>query len=233
MSQIIIDVGANPNDGTGDPLRVAFTDINSNFTELYDAGVIGGNIGIANNSIFVKNSNGNLILTANAIGKVLFSSDAVPVAANTRYLGSSTLAWRGIYLGVDGVTSTGNISGAYILGNGSQLTGITSSGTSINSGTSNVKIVSANGNVTINIAGTSNVAAFSATGANITGLISASGNVTGGNLKATGNIFIGDTVFTRTLVVGTRTTPVTVALASNNSFLVGTRSSGNITVFTT
>ena len=33
MSQIIIDVGANPNDGTGDPLRVAFTDINYNFTE--------------------------------------------------------------------------------------------------------------------------------------------------------------------------------------------------------
>ena len=73
------------------------------------------------------------------------------------------------------------------------------------------------------------------TGGNLAtgGTASAAGNVTGGNLKATGNIFIGDTVFTRTLVVGTRTTPVTVALASNNSFLVGTRSSGNITVFTT
>jgi hypothetical protein len=30
-----INLGANPGDGTGDPLRVAFTKINSNFTELY------------------------------------------------------------------------------------------------------------------------------------------------------------------------------------------------------
>ncbi|CAB4163801.1 PKD/Chitinase domain containing protein [uncultured Caudovirales phage] len=179
MSQIIIDVGANPNDGTGDPLRVAFTDINYNFTELYEAGLVGSNIGIANNTISVKNSNGNLVLTANAIGKIAFSSDAVPIAANTRYLGSSTLAWRGIYLGVDGVTSAGNISGAYFIGNGSQLTGVTSAGTSINSGTSNVQLVSADGNATINIDGTSNVAVFGSTGANITGTLGVSGNVSG------------------------------------------------------
>ena len=63
--------------------------------------------------------------------------------------------------------------------------------------------------------------------------ITAVGNVTGGNLRATGNIYIGNTIFTRTLTVGTRTTPVTVPLASNNSFNVGTRSSGNVVVYTT
>lgn len=35
MSQTIINVGTNPDDGTGSPLRTAFTDCNSNFTELY------------------------------------------------------------------------------------------------------------------------------------------------------------------------------------------------------
>lgn len=35
MSQYIINVGAAPDDGTGDPLRTAFTKINANFTELY------------------------------------------------------------------------------------------------------------------------------------------------------------------------------------------------------
>lgn len=37
MSKQIISIGTQANDGTGDPLRSAFTKINSNFTELYNA----------------------------------------------------------------------------------------------------------------------------------------------------------------------------------------------------
>lgn len=35
MSQQVINVGAAPNDGTGDPGRTAWTKANANFTELY------------------------------------------------------------------------------------------------------------------------------------------------------------------------------------------------------
>jgi len=42
MAKQNINVGAAPNDKTGDQLRVAFTKINDNFTELYTNG-IGGN----------------------------------------------------------------------------------------------------------------------------------------------------------------------------------------------
>lgn len=35
MAQQIINIGALPNDGTGDPLRTAYGKINNNFTELY------------------------------------------------------------------------------------------------------------------------------------------------------------------------------------------------------
>src|SRR4029077_9420537 len=35
MTQQIISVGSAANDGTGDPLRTAFTKSNGNFTELY------------------------------------------------------------------------------------------------------------------------------------------------------------------------------------------------------
>lgn len=35
MTQQVINVGVLPNDGTGDPLRVAYQKINVNFTELY------------------------------------------------------------------------------------------------------------------------------------------------------------------------------------------------------
>ena len=82
------------------------------------------------------------------------------------------------------ITTTGNIAGNYFLGNGSLLTGIDA--TSIQNGTSNVRVVSSGGNVAIGIGGTSNVAVFATTGAYITGLISANGNITGGNLNAAG-----------------------------------------------
>ena len=37
MAQQIINIGILPNDGTGDPLRVAYNKINDNFDELYGA----------------------------------------------------------------------------------------------------------------------------------------------------------------------------------------------------
>lgn len=38
MAQELINIGASPNDGSGDPLRVAFEKINNNFTQLFTAG---------------------------------------------------------------------------------------------------------------------------------------------------------------------------------------------------
>ena len=35
MSQLTINIGSAPNDTAGDPLRIAFNKVNSNFTELY------------------------------------------------------------------------------------------------------------------------------------------------------------------------------------------------------
>lgn len=35
MTQQIINIGALPNDGTGDPLRVAYDKINNNFDQLF------------------------------------------------------------------------------------------------------------------------------------------------------------------------------------------------------
>ena len=83
-------------------------------------------------------------------------------------------------------SATGNITGSYFLGNGSQLTGIDA--TSIQNGTSNVRVVSSGGNVTVGIGGTGNVAVFATTGAYVTGEISASGNITGGNILGGANV---------------------------------------------
>jgi len=66
--------------------------------------------------------------------------------------------------------------------------------TFISNGTSNVNIATANGNITMSVNGTGNVAVISNTGAYVSGVVSASGNVTSGNvitgglISATANI---------------------------------------------
>jgi hypothetical protein len=124
------------------------------------------------------------------------------------------------------VSATGNITGSYFLGNGSALTGIDA--TSIQNGTSNVKVVSSGGNVTVSVGGTGNVAVFSTSGMSVTA------NITGGNLisaalvqgvtvSASGNV-IGGNVNTNTLTG----TGVTIGSSGN----INLSASGNIVLST-
>ena len=71
MTQYVINIGALPNDGTGDPLRTAFNDVNLNFNQVWATGLIGSNLAIANNTILTTNTNGNLILNPNGTGNVI------------------------------------------------------------------------------------------------------------------------------------------------------------------
>ena len=129
------------------------------------------------------------------------------------------------------ISAAGNVTGVYILGNGSLLTGL-GGGTAIVNGTTNVS-TAASGNANISIAGTSNVAVFTTTGVNITGTISANGNVTGGNIltggliSATGNVTAGN-------VSATNYTGTTVSTSGNvtgGNILTGglVSAGGNIT----
>jgi filamentous hemagglutinin len=83
-------------------------------------------------------------------------------------------------------SATGNVTGDYFIGNGSLLTGISTSSSNISNGTSNINIATSNGNATVNIGGTANVTVFATTGAYVTGVVSASGNVTGSNITTPG-----------------------------------------------
>jgi hypothetical protein len=82
------------------------------------------------------------------------------------------------------MTASGNITGAYILGNGSQLTGINTSSSSISNGNSNVNIPSANGNVNISAVGNANILIVTGTGVNVAGTFNTTGNLTAGNIIA-------------------------------------------------
>jgi hypothetical protein len=142
--------------------------------------------------------------------------------------------------GTGQVVTAGNVTASYFYGNGSQLTGIDTSG--IANGTSNVRIPAADGNVELNVNGglTANVTD--------TGIVMTSGNLDLGNVIATGvgtftgnvgagNVDGGNLVsanfFTGTLIDGTSNITITNngnidLVSAGNSTAVITGTGANI-----
>jgi hypothetical protein len=149
MAQQIINTGEEPNDGTGEPLRSAFTAVNDNFSEIYAAGPVGSNVVISANTISRIGTNGNLILAANGVGNVQFNSSIEPAVNAVFNIGNPSAQFKTIYA-------------ENFIGNGAGLTGIGSggSGNSISNGASNVVIATQDGNVVISVDGSPNVAVF-------------------------------------------------------------------------
>ena len=119
MSQLVINIGGSANDGTGDPLRTAFTKCNQNFAELYARGAAGSNLDMSDNEIAAVNSNGNVELAPNGAGKVVIVDDSVTINAsktpltNVGAAGDSAgmVAWDANYIYV----CTGNYDGSTII----------------------------------------------------------------------------------------------------------------------
>lgn len=136
----IINYGTAPNDGTGDPLRDAFIKVDDNFANLWAAGPVNSNVAIANNSITITDTNGNLILKPNGIGVVQLNNSLVPRINGVYSIGTSSLSFRQGYFqdltingnlignlnlsNVGNITASGNVTAAYFIGDGSQLTGL-------------------------------------------------------------------------------------------------------------
>jgi hypothetical protein len=95
--QEIINTGSVPNDGTGSPIRTAFTDTNVNFDQVFAAGPVGSNIRIVNNTILTTNTNGNLVLNPNGIGAVVANAHVLPDQTNIRNLGSQARRFATVY----------------------------------------------------------------------------------------------------------------------------------------
>ena len=148
----------------------------------------------------------------------------MPTANGTLTLGGPSNYWGAAY--VASLTASGNITGSYILGNGSQLTGIDA--TSIQNGSSNVKTI-LNGNVTISSAGTANVVVITSTGANIAGTLNnGTGNANLGNLGVTSVVA---TNLTGTLQTAAQTNITSVGTLSSLS-VTGTITGGSLSVST-
>jgi len=84
-------------------------------------------------------------------------------------------------------TATGNVTGNFFIGNGSQLTGISTSTSTVFNGNSNVNIATAGANVTVSVTNTSNVVVVTSTGVNVAGTLTATGNIIAGNISTSGS----------------------------------------------
>lgn len=136
----------------------------------------GGNIDIADQAVFAGNVyvDDQLRVAANTTvtGNLLIFENASVVKA----LSANSVSTTG------NITASGNVSGTYLLGNGAFLSGVITSVANINNGTSNVSIGTADGNVTVGVNGTDNIAVFSGSGLTLVG------NVDAGNVR-TDNYF--------------------------------------------
>jgi hypothetical protein len=148
---------------------------------LGNAVSVSGNITSAN-----LNLSGNLSIAGNV-------NSALNVRGNltgTNVITGGSITAGGDINTVSAISAIGNITGNYFTGNGRQLTGIiVSGGSSIDFGTSNVKIAGQNANVTVSVNSVSNVAVFTQTGMSVAGNVTAAnfiGNITG-NLTVPGS----------------------------------------------
>ena len=163
--------------------------------------------------------NGNAIMTAGGANTIIATSTGANVAG---------------YL-----TASGNVTGSYIIGNGSLLTGLPAGYTNSNTAT----FLAAFGSNTISTTGTIN--AGNITGGNIlagSGIISTSGNITGGNLSigsgsstagsysATGNI-TGGNILAGSGIISTsgNITGGNLSIGSGSSTAGSYSATGNIT----
>lgn len=119
MAQEIIDVGNTANDGTGDPLRVAFEKINNNFSEIFSIPPAAGpNGSVQYNVITIATGaeaeaailNGavtEITVTSNGVNYI--SSD-IPIVTITPALGDTTGYGATAVAVLDGMGGVGNIT---------------------------------------------------------------------------------------------------------------------------
>jgi hypothetical protein len=150
--------------------------------------ITGANLNTGAQVVATGNITGGNISTAGLITAAgTITSTANVVGGNIRTVGLVSASGN--------ITSAGNVAGTFFIGNGSQLTGL-SLGVSVTkfvNGTSEGNIGDSGGNINFNVAGTSNVAVLTTTGAVFTGIttpsIAKSGTNAVGNIGSSSNYF--------------------------------------------
>jgi len=152
------------------------------------------------------NTAGLASVTGNVIGGNLVTLGLANVASAsvTGNVQAGNLRTAGLISATGNITSVANIAGSFILGNGSQLTGISAavSVSKISNGTSEANIGASGGNANISIGGTANVAVFTTGTAYFIGNVSVAGIEKIGS-NAVGNIGSSSNYFNQVFATAT------------------------------
>jgi len=226
MTYEYVYVGAEPDDGTGDPLRTAYIKINNNFAQLQQFGTTKISNGTSN--INIPYANGAIYTMVGDVPNVMVINPSGVTGSNLTAVGNvvalTNFVGNGYYLtdvsirsgnssvtiptpnGNVNTTANGNLTlgvadrKVTVYGDLSVTGNATISGNitrnSISYGSSFLGFGASDGNANVTIAGVSNVAVFTTTGLNVTG------TVTGTTLSATGTVS-GTTVSASGTVTGT------------------------------
>ena len=219
MAKQTIGIGSAANDGTGDPLRTAFTKINANFSELYGTSAeandiledtspqLGGNLDINGWNITSARSNENIRVIPNGTG-------TVELEANTNVTGNLTATGN--------IFANGNINLGNSAGDQTKVVGVFEAdniqidGTTITTNTTN-------GSVTITGNGSGGVNIDNLT-FNDNTISSASNADINLNPGGTGNIIAGAVTISGTTLSAADSSQITVAeaLQVNGAATLGT-----------
>jgi hypothetical protein len=174
---------------------------------IANAATVGTTLSVTGNITGANINTGGLVsVTGNVIGGNLVTLGLANIAnaSITGNVDGGNLRTTGLVSATGNVTAAANISGTYILGNGSQLTGISAavSVNKISNGTSEANIGASGGNANISIGGTSNVAVFTTSTAFFISDISVSGIQKIGS-NAIGNIGSSSNYFNQVFATAT------------------------------
>ena len=142
---------------------------NLSFVSISSSSISNGN-----SNVNIPSANGNVNISAVGNANIVVVTGTGVNIAGTLDTGSGN------------INTTGNVSGAFFIGNGSQLTGIVAGAVAaVANGNSNVNIPAANGNITFSSAGNANIMVITGVGANLSGSMTigagTGGNITGAN----------------------------------------------------
>lgn len=145
MAKQTVDLGTTANDGTGDPIRVAFDKVNDNFNELYSNAVIDTSVTVGNTTVnSAITTNG--IVSGNTTDYVVANTTELRVHSNTTYssLSKTTLT----------VANTTTVNSSVIfIGNSTVNSSISISSVQISNSTVNTSVSAGSvfvGNSTVN-----------------------------------------------------------------------------------
>ena len=174
---------------------VPYANLDSSRYEFLALGQAEPNLGAGDNNSILTISTNNTRVWSNSI-----TLSSVSVSGNItggNLLSGGLISVTGNVLGGNVITggvvsATGNVTGNFILGNGSQLTGIITSVSNVVNGDSNLNIATANANVTISVSTVGNVAVFTPTGASILGNVAVSNTISATGNITTAGFFVGN-----------------------------------------